>query len=328
MTIFSLLWAPEVPEYAERARVVRSAGDRAAEPVGIGSQDVVIVSGAVSLRGRYEHLRTARRLQRQHPGLGVVVSDATWYPRSALGESRAGCLQWVLSSVEQRLLMSLDRGRTRYCFLTEEERISFSAASGVPLADIAVTPFFPTVQLEETFDALLADAGESRGYVFSGGNAVRDYALLREALGGTDIPVRIATRNPAPKPPPNFTEGPVPHAEFFRLMASALAVVVPMDASSRRSAGQQSYLNAMRLGKPTVVNDALGVRALTAGGAFVVPARDPSALRDRVRWIMDSGNREALQEVVACGVHLTSHELTQRRYYLQLLEIAEQLQAG
>jgi hypothetical protein len=325
VAIYSLVWAPDVPEFAERARVVRSSSNRTAMPAGIGAQDVLIISGAVSLQGRYESLLTARRLQRTHPGLGVVVSDATWYPRSVPAESRAGRLRWALTVAEQRLLLSLDRRRTSYCFLTEHERRSFAQATGVALTSIEVTPFFPTIQVERNFDELLTAAKSPAPRVFTGGNAMRDYDQLREALGGADILVTVATRNPAKNPPDNFTEGPVSHPEFMRLMAESHAVVLPLKAPSMRSAGQQTYLNAMRLGKPTIVNDALGVRELIDGAAFVVPPRDPIALRDQVHWVLDEENRDAVNQVVARGVDLTSNNLTQERYYLQLLDVADRL---
>jgi glycosyltransferase involved in cell wall biosynthesis len=325
VTIYSLVWAPGVPEYAERTREARHAPGDLSLPTGIGPRDVLIIQGAVSFQNRWENLRTARRLQRQHPGLGVVVSDATWHPRSVSSESRAGLLRGALTLVEQRLLLSLDRRRTRYCFLTEEERQSFAQEAGVPLSVIDVTPFFPTIQVEDNFEELLAAAKDPEPYVFAGGNAMRDYDLLREALGSTDIPVRVATENVASHPPANFTEGPVPHREFLRLMASAQIVIMTLNAASKRSAGQQSYLNAMRLGKPTIVNDAIGVRDLTDGGAFVVPARDPVALREKVRWVLDPANAVDVAEVVARGVQLTTNELTQRRYYMQLVQVAEEL---
>lgn len=325
MTIYSLVWAPDVPEYAERTVVVRHGPAETALPTGIGAGDALIISGAVSYQNRWEHLRIARRLQRQHPGLGVVVSDATWHPRSVPSESRVGVLRRALTMFEQRLLLRLDRRRTRYCFLTEEERKSFSQASGVPLSAIDVTPFFPTVQVEKNFGELLEAAKDPEPYVFAGGNAMRDYDLLREALGGTGIPVRVATESVAEKPPANFTEGPVPHQEFVMLMARARAVVMPLNSASKRSAGQQSYLNAMRLGKPTIVNDTIGVRDLTDGGAFVVPARDPQALREKVQWVLDPANATEVAGVVARGVALTTETLTQRRYYMQLVQIAEEL---
>jgi glycosyltransferase involved in cell wall biosynthesis len=121
------------------------------------------------------------------------------------------------------------------------------------------------------------------------------------------------------RPLPNLTAGPVPHAEFLRLLADARACVVPL-AASVRSAGQQTYLNAMALGKPCVVTEAPGVRDLVVDGVtgWIAPA-DPAGLRAVLDRVMAGGDdveeagRRARQEVLA---HHT--EFTYRRDLLRL----------
>jgi glycosyltransferase involved in cell wall biosynthesis len=287
--------------------------------------DVVIVSGAMGFPDRWSHLRSARVLQRRVPGLGIVVSDATWHPRSSSDESKGQRLRPVLTVIEKWLLRSLDPSRTRYCFLSDDERLSFAREAKVPLDTVRVTPFFPTIVLEPDLDRLLELAADPQPYVFSGGNATRDYDLLRRALGGTDIEVRIATRATAPDPPPNFVEGPVGHDDFLHLLACAAIVVIPLATTSGRSAGQQSYLNAMRLGKPTIVNDAIGVIELLGDAAFIVPSGDPDALRAKIEWILRPENADQVAEVVERGRRLTTEELTSDHYLGQLASIAFEL---
>jgi glycosyltransferase involved in cell wall biosynthesis len=287
--------------------------------------DVVIVSGAMGAPDRWAHLRTARALQRRVPDLGIVVSDATWHPRSSANESKVQRLRPLVTLVEKRLIRELDPARTRYCFLSEDERVSFSREAKVPIRAVRVTPFFPTIVWEPGLEELLELAASPERFVFSGGNAMRDYDLLRDALGGTDIPVTIATRATAARPPSNFTEGMVEHDEFLRLLASAAIVVIPLTRTSGRSAGQQSYLNSMRLGKPTIVNDAIGVEELVGDAAFVIPSGDPDALRAKVQWILDPDNAEAVAEVTDRGLRLTTEVLTYDRYLAQITEIAFEL---
>jgi glycosyltransferase involved in cell wall biosynthesis len=319
VTVFTLMRAgwPDAVHYVENPLPSRfTAGD------------VVIVSGAMGASDRWAHLRTAASLQRRVPGLGVVVSDATWHPRASAAESRTKALRPALTRLEKHLLRRLDPALTRYCFLTDAERRSFAEQAGVALDAVCVTPFYPSIEWEPDLPELLAMAEHPEPYIFSGGNATRDFDLLREALGGTDLQVRIATRTPAQSPPANFIEGPVSHGEFLRLMARSSVVVMPLATSSGRSAGQQSYLNSMRLGKPTVVNDALGVSELVGDDAFVVRSDDPRAMRARVEWILRPENAAAVRAVVARGVRLTTQVLTYERYITHISSIARELETA
>jgi hypothetical protein len=322
VTVYTLMRAGWPSEHGP----VQHVADPSSFPFEAG--DVVIVSGAMGFPDRWSHLRSARALQRRVPGLGIVVSDATWHPRSSSDESKVQRLRPLVTLLEKRLLRSLDPTRTRYCFLSEDERTSFAREAKIPVRAVRVTPFFPTIAWEPDLDELLVLAADPQPYVFSGGNATRDYDVLRRALGGTDIEVRIATRTPAPRPPANFVEGPVTHEEFLRLLASAAIVVIPHATTSGRSAGQQSYLNAMRLGKPTVVNDAIGVEELIGDAAFVVPSGDPDALRDKVEWILRPENAAEVAEVVERGQRLTTEELTYDRYLGQIASIAYELESA
>jgi glycosyltransferase involved in cell wall biosynthesis len=91
--------------------------------------------------------------------------------------------------------------------------------------------------------------------------------------------------------PPNVQVGPVSHDEYIDLLRSAEAVVVALRSAVRRSAGQQTYLNAMWFGKPTIVTDAIGVRDFVADGVngLVVDGTVEGYLK-ALRWISDPAN--------------------------------------
>ncbi len=124
-------------------------------------------------------------------------------------------------------------------------------------------------------------------YVFAGGDSMRDYQTLIRAADGTGIPVVIATRRPKPEVlPSNVRYGPVSPEEFRQLMAGARFVVLPLDMTNFRTTGQQTYLNAMALGKLVIVTD-------TEDAAFYIehqrtgiltPTRDVEALREAILW--------------------------------------------
>ena len=101
-------------------------------------------------------------------------------------------------------------------------------------------------------------AASKRNYLFSGGDSMRDYPTLIEAVRGLSIPVRIATRSASARrlacagpccPRSNF-RGRVP-----RPAGGARLAVFPLRTDTLRTSGQQSYLNAMALAKPVIVTD-------------------------------------------------------------------------
>jgi hypothetical protein len=288
--------------------------------------DVVVLNGALGWGDRYRDLVAPLLAGVRRRGAGIIVLDANWLPRSLPSESRAPeFAHAAVTRLLQRLLLALDGPRTVFCLLSEAERQSFAREAGVPLERVVVTPFFATVELSPRYDELVALARRPQPFVFSGGDTLRDYALLREALGGTDVRVRVATRRTAGAWPSNFEVGPVPATEFHEAMAASSAVVMALNASTPRSTGQQSYLNAMRLGKPTIVNDAAGVREHVDGGAFVVPPRDPAALRERVEAVLARPDSPAVRAVVERGIARTTDELTMEAYYMRILELARDL---
>jgi len=327
--IHSLVSAPRVPAYQEQVRLVRYRGSLRAYAGAlreVGPGDVVVVNGALGWGDRYRDLVAALLAGVRRRGAGIIVLDANWLSRSLPSESRAPAFAHAaVTRFAQRLLLALDGRRTIFCLLSDAERQSFAREAGVPLERVVVTPFFATVELSPRYDELVALARSPQPFVFAGGDTLRDYGLLREALGGTAVQVRVATRRTAGSWPSNFEAGPLSATEFQDTMAASRAVVMPLNASTPRSTGQQSYLNAMRLGKPTIVNDAVGVREHVAGGAFVVPPRDPAALRERVEWVLANPESPELRAVVERGIARTTGELTMEAYYMRILELARGL---
>jgi glycosyltransferase involved in cell wall biosynthesis len=131
-------------------------------------------------------------------------------------------------------------------------------------------------------------------YIFSGGG-FRDYATLLEAVSGLPCRTVIATRDQSYfrdlQIPSNVEIVTASHEEFFQLMAGARAVVLPLHGQVLHPGGEQSYLNAMAMGKPVVVAADFGADEYITNGVdgMVVPAGQPSALRDALRSLL--GNR-------------------------------------
>jgi glycosyltransferase involved in cell wall biosynthesis len=135
--------------------------------------------------------------------------------------------------------------------------------------------------------------------VFAGGDSMRDYGPLVEAARRLPVEVTIAA-HPAAIPsghvPANVHVGAVSPLAFFDLTRRARVVVVPLRDGICRSAGQQTYLNAMALGKLVIVTDSPGVRDYIDDGVdgVIVPARDPDALTAALEWASNERNAGAV----------------------------------
>jgi glycosyltransferase involved in cell wall biosynthesis len=148
------------------------------------------------------------------------------------------------------------------------------------------------VHFHHTVRGYATDGIKPGDYVFSGGNSLRDYPTLLEAVRGLPIPVRVATswRPPAGTDvPANVTLGPTSAAEFRTLLAGARVVVLPLRTDRLRTGGQQSYLNAMALGRPVVVTDPFDAPYYIEDRRTgrIVPPADPAALRAALEGLLD-----------------------------------------
>lgn len=292
--------------------------------LGLGNEDVLIVNGALGFSERWRDLLAAGLARLIGRRFEIVVADATWEPRSVRRESTAGPLYGLNDFWSRGLIRLLGRQRTSVCFLSRAEVESFVARTGWPASRVWFTPFMTSIPAG-TLAALEADPPERQAMVFSGGNTLRDWDLLTGALADCGVPVRVATRHVVRAWPSNFDVSPCSDEEFHRLAATASVGVLALRHDRVRSCGQQSYLNFLRLGTPVVVNDAPGVRDHLADvpGAFITPAGDVDAMRERVRWILDPANELEVRELVAAGQSLVTTRYSPSAYFSRLADLAE-----
>jgi hypothetical protein len=236
-----------------------------------------------------------------------------------------GECQWKLGGgldgLTTRLgLRALDGPHVAYCVLAEWERERFAATWGVDPDRVFVTPYCHTLS-----DADLAAPTSAEGPVFAGGNSLRDYGPLVAAAGEIEAPVTLATELVEGPTPANVTAGPVPYERFFELLRNARAVVVPLADRDDRTAGQQTYLNAMALGKPTIVTDSPGVREYVEDGrtGVVVPPGDPEALVKALRWVLDPANVDAVERMTEAAARKARTTFSPESYAQSLLAVAE-----
>jgi hypothetical protein len=281
--------------------------------------DAVLVVGSLGARDRYIDLVATGLLKLRRGRPPVVITDATWELGSATLAERFPFLAPVLPAVSRWFIRMIDHPLNTYCVLSSEECVTFPATWGIPAERVVFTPF--KVTLYDYLDAPTKDGD----YVFAGGDSLRDHALLLRAVEGLDVPVRIASGNLPARLPTNVVGGRVPHDDYMQLLLGCGVLVVPLLERSR-SAGQQTYLNGMALGKPVIVNDAPGVRDHIEDGVtgFIVP-NDPDALRERIRWVLDPANADEVARVAAAARTTARERFSSEGYALAMLDVCAEV---
>jgi hypothetical protein len=285
----------------------------------------LILLGSAGFNARYADLVAATLLARSRRPPHIVISDATWELGSAslarflpVGRALAGS---TLERVSRAAVQALDGSHVTYCVLSSEELRTFPETWGVPAERVVFTPYCFSLRGADLDPPRDADGG-----VFAGGNPLRDYATLARAVEPLDRQVVMATKAIPEEDrrdlPRNVRAGPLPPSRFRRELRRSRAVAVPFRPGTKRSAGQQTYLNAMALGKPVVVTDGPGVRDYIEDGVtgLIVPPKDPPALRAGLERALDP------EEGPAIGARARSVALERfsfERYLRSLLRIAE-----
>jgi glycosyltransferase involved in cell wall biosynthesis len=205
-----------------------------------------------------------------------VMVDCNWY------KSASRWRTW-LKGLRLRLAA---RSVTRFVVWASHEVEDYARAFGLPSEKLEYVPFHTTLQ-NYTYEV------RDEGYLFAGGNFDRDYPTLIEAVRDLDMPTWIATTRPEQLAgvhiPPHVRVKGTSAAGFRQAMAAARLIVVPMQDGLLHSGGQQTCLNAMYLGKPTI---AVGRRwagdFITDGvDGLIVDYGDPAGLRRAIRWVIE-----------------------------------------
>jgi glycosyltransferase involved in cell wall biosynthesis len=189
---------------------------------------------------------------------------------------------------------SLKRAWMRFCLGAVDrcivwasvERQRYAQAYGVSPEKFLYVPHHHTVK-RYTFEV------GDEGYIFTGGNADRDYGLFFSAVADLSVPCVLATNRPQLLAglvvPSNVRVVSVSPAEFRQLMARARLVVMPMRATLLHAGGQQTILNAMVMGKAVILTDAEGGADYIEHGktGLLVPYGDVPALRQAIRYLWE-----------------------------------------
>jgi glycosyltransferase involved in cell wall biosynthesis len=205
---------------------------------------------------------------------------------------------WFLDRLACRAgIRLLDDPTTTFCVLSTAETTLFPQTWRIDPRQVVYTPFCHTLSAAQLNAPLSEEIG-----VFAGGDSMRDYAPLLEAARGLRTPVRIAAVSAlkgSTALPSNVGAGAVSAGEFFDLLRRSRIVVVPMRRGICRSAGQQTYLNAMALGKLVIVTDSPGARDYVEHGVtgLIVPPGDADALAAAIAWGLDPRHADEIRAI-------------------------------
>lgn len=280
-----------------------------------------ILHGASGFRRGYVDLVAAGVLARR--GHSVLLAEATWEAGTRALDRLSAMAPPVAHDAAPRngrrlskwAIGLLDRDNVHYGVLSSRELETFPRLWGVDPSRVHFTPFCATgMDLEY----------EPRGNgVLASGNSLRDYRALMAAVHSINAPVTIATSLPLPENRcGNVTTGFLSPKAHDTIARQSAVVVVPLLAGTERSAGQQTYLNAMAQGKPVVVTDAPGVRDYIRDGetGLIVP-NDPDALSAAINGLLaDPERAERLGRAARADVEA---KFTLRAYVSRLLEVAD-----
>ncbi len=205
-----------------------------------------------------------------------VMIDCNWYRSSnRVAHWLKGVrLRWAARSVKTFVVWA------------SHECDDYAKAFGLPREKLAYVPFHDTIQ---NYQYEIRDDG----YIFAGGNFDRDYLTLIEAVRTLDTPTWIATTRPEQLagidiPAQVCVEGTTA-AGFRQAMAAAKIVVVPMKGGLLHSGGQQTCLNGMLLGKPTIAVGRKWASDFIDDGVngLIVDYEDPQGLQRAIRWVLE-----------------------------------------
>jgi Glycosyl transferases group 1 len=311
--IFSTLRYPDVPEWMNSVEVldrrsfslvgmvrrIRTAASR---------YPVLVLDGT----GRADQV-AATIIARMRRPPRVIMTDATWKRGSTWPDRLGGAIG-----------MRAMRGpHITFCVLSGWELERFAQTWKVDPAQVRYTPFCFTLPEAELNMPVAEDGG-----VFAGGDSLRDYRPLLEAAADIEAPVTIASLKlgRSSEVSPNLKVGKVSRERFAELNRRAAVVVVALAASDDRSAGQQTYLNAMALGKPVVVTDAPGVRDYIDDRetGLIVPLGDAAAMASAINWLLDPANKSEVERICRLARETVRSRFARRDYVASIMSVAEE----
>ncbi len=266
--------------------------------------------------------------------LGAGRSDVvTALLRSVLPLRRVPCIMidclWsrhpnrFRHALKKLLFRIMNRSVDRFVVWAFHEIDDFSKAFNLPRSKFIFIPYHTT-----DLSAVRPTLGD---YLFSGGNSNRDYDTVVRAVEGLPVRTIIASamrKEQLPRPLPDNVElRSLSHAEYMEKLAGCRINIVALEGDRLRSAGQQTFLNSMALGKPTIVTDMIGpISYITSGeDGLLVPHGDYRALRSAIELVLKD---PVLESEMGRRARLRASAHSTEAHFRQIIELAAGVSAG
>lgn len=225
----------------------------------------------------------------------------------------------------EKLLMRLvDRAVYRFALHSSAEIPIFTKTWGISPAKVRATSFF---NKHARADASVTP--QPRGqHIFAGGTSFRDYEpLIAAAHLMPDCQFVICTNRLDGRIdlPPNVRAGLVSPAEYDSLIATAAAVVVPLQQDVHRITGMLTYLQAMWVKKPVIVSDTLGVREyISDGETGLIVDSSPQSYVQAIRTVLDPAHTAQIDAMCERAHQAVRSQFTVASHVQKLLAVVDE----
>jgi glycosyltransferase involved in cell wall biosynthesis len=229
---------------------------------------------------------------------------------------------------ESLILRWTDKIITRYAVYSEADRELFTQTWGFDPKKVSVCPYYTFHQPNDPSPAM-----KTKGkHIFAGGNSFRDFAPVIEAARQMpDLTFYLVTTKiePTPESPPNVKIGPVPFDQYKKLIATAAAVIIPLQTGLNRSTGMLTYLESMWAKNPTIVPDAVGVREYIQHKetGLIVDGRAAGYV-NALRWVLADENATKVKEMCERAHDTVLSQFSLEKHVTHLLNIVDQALAA
>lgn len=199
---------------------------------------------------------------------------------------------------------------TKVIVYSKKQQSLHSKAFGVPTEKFPIVPYHTTIR---NVDVEISEGD----YLFAGGDTGRDYRTLIEAMRGLPFKLTIAAlyRNhfKGIDIPENVKIVTVNGDEFMHLIAGCRAMALPLFKDVLQAGGQQTFLNAMAMGKTVIVADDNSAAEYIESGVdgLIIPPEDVNAMRAEIINVM---NNAALCKTIGRNAELKANTYTVARF--------------
>lgn len=213
-----------------------------------------------------------------------LVIDCLWYKSD----------NSLYHFIKKCLFKIADVSVKSYIVWSSREIEAYSNAFNLPMSKFIFLPYHHTIN---DLDINVVD----EGYLFSGGNFGRDYFTLIESVRGLAVKLLIASTRPeifeGIDIPENVVVKGFSHQEYLEMMAKCTINIVALAPNLLHSGGQQTFLNSMYFGKPTIVLDPEGACDYIENGVdgFLINPGDVDQLRKTIVYLIE--NKEIAKRV-------------------------------